>query len=149
MDFELISCAKLGYYQIGFDKELRLLCEYFDNTKTTYELFGLKDLESIDINTWSWKHHTLVDIRMWTDRTIVGMVGIEHDGRIMPLCKINNHEHMTLLTDQFDFEPCLQYYEALSKFDESEGLAKGYYASEAGRRTLALERKAQKVEWSL
>lgn len=149
MDFELVLCAKLGYYDPNFDKELRLLCEYFDNTKTVYELFGLKDLDSIDINKWLWKHYTLVDIRMWTDYTIVGMIGIEHVGKIIPLCKIGPRERLSLLTDKFDFEPYLKYYEALSKFDENEELSREYYASEAGKKTLAFELKAQKLEWSL
>lgn len=149
MDFELISCAKLGYYDLKFDKELRLLCEYFDNTKTSYEIFGLKDLDSIDINKWLWKQYTLVDIRMWTDLTIVGMVGIEYVGKIIPLCKIEKHERMMLLTDKFDFEPYLKYYESLSKFDENEELSREYYASEAGKQTLAFELKARKSEWSL
>jgi hypothetical protein len=149
MDFELISCVKIGYYEPHVDKELRLLCEYFDNTKTPYELFGLKDLDSIDINKWLWKHYTLVDIRMFTDYTIVGMIGIEYVGKIIPLCKIEKDECMTLLTDQYDFEPYLKYFEALSKFDENEELTREYYASEVGKQTLVFEYKAQKTEWSL
>ncbi len=150
MAFELISCVKLGYYDPEFDKELRLLCKFFSDHKEPKHLFGLKDLDTIDINKWMWKHYTLVDIRIWTDDFVIGMVGIDHVGDCIPLCKINpRHESMQLLTTEFNFAPQLVYFETLSKFDENEDLVREYYKSPAGQKALALERRAQKVEWSL
>lgn len=163
-EFVLTFSHSLMVYDSAFDRELRLYAKYFEKkVDNLTDLFlpeldespsglkfqiGLED--NLCINKWEWKTqektYILMDVTIWTDDAICGMLGItdSEDDEYEILARIEK-EKLILVNHHVNFASRLKFFEMIRRTDPDEN-TRTYFDSPEGQISLAIERSGLEMQ---